>query len=75
MNKYERRLAGIKKARRVLGIYRARSPFTDYYEEDGEYEKVLRKTRTVCSCWMCGNPRKRGELTKQELIVNETVRE
>ena len=24
----------------------------------------------VCSCWMCGNPRKQGELTLQEMRAN-----
>lgn len=24
----------------------------------------------VCSCWMCGNPRKQGELTVQEKRAN-----
>jgi hypothetical protein len=29
----------------------------------------LAKNNTVCSCWMCGNPRKYfGELTRQEKI-------
>ena len=28
--------------------------------------------RTLCSCWMCGNPRKYlGERTRQELLADE----
>ena len=26
-------------------------------------------TPTPCSCWMCTSPRKRGELTRQEIRV------
>jgi hypothetical protein len=32
----------------------------------------LGKTNTVCSCWMCGNPRKYfGLLTRQEFLADE----
>lgn len=35
---------------------------------------IFRKCRTVCSCWMCGNPRKFfGELTLQERKDRENV--
>jgi len=34
----------------------------------------LAKNNTVCSCWMCGNPRKYfGELTRQEKIFKSAV--
>jgi hypothetical protein len=73
MNKYERRLAGIKKARKVLSVYRAinhrisGSEFFEYYEYGGKCEQQLLKTRKPCSCAMCGNPRKHfGEVTIQE---------
>ena len=34
----------------------------------------LAKNNTVCSCWMCGNPRKYfGELTRQEKIAEGTL--
>jgi len=33
------------------------------------------KNNTVCSCWMCGNPRKYfGEVTVQERKFNQTYR-
>jgi len=48
------------------------------------YERVVRgawfvkspgrlgKTNTVCSCWMCGNPRKYfGLVTRQEILADE----
>jgi len=35
----------------------------------------LAKNNTVCSCWMCGNPRKYfEELTVQERKFNQTYR-
>jgi len=31
----------------------------------------LAKNNTVCSCWMCGNPRKHfGQLTHQEILAS-----
>ncbi|SEM50561.1 hypothetical protein SAMN04487857_102341 [Pseudomonas sp. ok272] len=29
----------------------------------------------ICSCWMCGNPRKLGELTLQEKIARNSESE
>lgn len=72
MNKHLRRLEGLKKARRLLGIYRAKfsnrhMSEPDYFSEGGEYEKGLIKTHVPCSCTMCGNPRRHfGERTIQE---------
>jgi len=50
------------------------------------YERVVRgawfvkspgrlgKTNTVCSCWMCGNPRKYfGLVTRQEMRADEAL--
>ena len=34
----------------------------------------LGKNNTVCSCWMCGNPRKYlGLVTRQELLAKEAL--
>lgn len=74
VNKLERRLQGIKKARRVLKVWRAVNSRNndDYYSDGGKCEQMLRKTRKPCSCYMCGNPRKRfGEVTRQEKIHTE----
>ena len=43
----------------------------DYYGSYGRHRDDVRgklaNTATVCSCWMCGNPRKFfGEITRQE---------
>jgi hypothetical protein len=35
----------------------------------------IRDNRKPCSCWMCGNPRKLGELTVQELRAGAAVAE
>ena len=70
MNKLERRLKGIQKARRVLRIWRSRAwsirHHDVYYDNGGQCEQMLRSTRTPCSCYMCGNPRRLGEVTRQE---------
>lgn len=29
---------------------------------------IYRKTKVPCSCYMCGNPRKLGKLTRKEII-------
>jgi hypothetical protein len=37
--------------------------------------KLILKTSTLCSCWMCGNPRRFfGEKTIQELKAQEKFR-
>ena len=75
MNKLERRQKGIARARRVLRVYRSCwfevHHGDGYYDEGGEYEKTLIKTRVPCSCGMCGNPRKLGEITRQEIRAND----
>lgn len=72
MNKLERRQKGIQKARRVLRVWRAvnhwRIVEDDYYANGGLCEQGLRKTRAPCSCYMCCNPRKNGERTRQEIL-------
>ena len=45
----------------------------DFYPNSPDY---LGKNNTVCSCWMCGNPRKYfGEVTRQEKMaeIRETI--
>ncbi len=73
MNKLERRLEGIKKARKVLRVWRGCfGKKEDYYMDGGEAEKRLIKTRVPCSCLWCGNPRKHfGQVTRQEKKVTE----
>ena len=72
-NKHQRRKLGIKKARRVLRIFRERSYYLhnrrdllEFYDEGGLYEHTLYKTRVPCSCMMCGNHRKHEGKTLQE---------
>jgi len=77
LDKKQRRELGIKRARRLLRIYREADTgnrTNGYYDEGGEYEKHLIHTRKPCSCAMCGNPRKYfGEKTRQEIeaVYNE----
>lgn len=70
MNKLERRQLGIKRARRILKIWRARLThgFDDpYYKDGGMCERHLFQKKVPCSCVMCGNPRRHlGEVTVQE---------
>jgi len=48
-----RRLSGILKAKKLLVC-----PWNDYLNNDtNEFNRRI-KTRKVCSCWMCGNPRR-----------------
>lgn len=72
MNKHQRRQLGIKKARRVLRVLRAcNHTGEEFYENGGEYEHKLIKTRVPCSCWMCGNPRRHfNKPTRKEIISN-----
>ena len=77
MNKYHKRQLGLKKARRVIRIWRARdiAGEKEYYKPGGLGERHILNNRKPCSCYMCGNPRKHfGELTRQELmIMSESV--
>jgi len=66
MNKLERRQEGIKRARRLMRVYRSFGVPGNWYDEDGMIFKRAIHTRVPCSCWMCRNPRKSGEVTYQE---------
>lgn len=58
-------LARIK--RRVQGHYGG------YAQGDPRHTGKLARTRTPCSCWMCGNPRRSfGEPTLQERRAEES---
>lgn len=68
-NKYWRRQQGLKRAKRVHQVWCAQY---QYFDRDRKVLNRLYKTRTACSCYMCGNPRRhRGELTMQEKRANE----
>jgi hypothetical protein len=75
LNKYHRRLLGLKRAIRVARI--RRSIFSrvgvsnpDYFDDDGIGTLKMIHTRVPCSCPMCGNPRKHfGEVTRQEKLA------
>ncbi len=46
----------------------------DYYDSYGRHrddiQGMLANTASLCSCWMCGNPRKHfGEKTRQEALA------
>ncbi len=46
----------------------------DYYDSYGRHrddiQGMLANTASLCSCWMCGNPRKYfGEKTRQEALA------
>lgn len=73
MNKLQRRQEGIKRARRLVRLYRSWSWFTNgIFDDDAKWEKRLIKTRVPCSCPMCGNPRRHyGERTRQEKLSLE----
>jgi hypothetical protein len=52
-------------------MQRLKQRVADYYighaRDDARARGRLAKTRTPCSCWMCGNPRRHlGERTLQE---------
>lgn len=67
-NKLTRRQEGLKRAERVLRVYRAVWNYNDPMGlHDGKFAKRLIKTRVPCSCPMCGNPRRHfGQVTRQE---------
>lgn len=67
MNKYQRRREGIKRAERVLSVWRQYLTPKDWLDKDGRIAHLMAKTRKPCSCPMCGNPRRHyGEKTIQE---------
>ena len=56
-----RRAEGLKRVRRVLRIWRGgwQDIIGDgFYEEGGPLEQAMFANRKMCSCPMCGNPRK-----------------
>ena len=76
MNKYERRLKGINKAKKVLKVWRACAYDPMLFDVDDIIYQGLIKTRVPCSCPWCGNPRKHfGKITNQELRENITFLE
>jgi hypothetical protein len=46
--------------RRVTGYYGG------YARQDPRHIGKIAHARKLCSCWMCGNPRRLGERTLQE---------
>ena len=80
MNKLQRRQEGIKRARRVLRVWRGswgiRPDAREYLKDGGDCEHHLIHTRVPCSCMMCGNPRRNfGERTLQERKADYEYRE
>ncbi len=77
-NRLSRRIQGIKRARKVLRIWRAGSYHTDesIYGEGGWLMHHLLNTRARCSCPFCGNPRRHfNQRTKQELLSDISYQE
>ena len=72
-NKRERFLIGDREGKRRS---KGRCNFKTVKERQ-EYQDAFRKryrdTTKLCSCEMCGNPRKRGELTMQERRYNVSL--
>jgi len=68
LNKRQRRLEGIKRAKRRAMVWH--DPVEMLYADEMNYMKIFIKTRVPCSCYMCGNPRKKfGEVTRQEILA------
>ncbi len=66
MNRAERRYLAERAKKRVRGYYGG------YAVEMPDHIGMIARTRALCSCRFCGNPRKyRNELTPQELRQNE----
>lgn len=74
---YNRRAEGIKRARKVISDWNNNLSFTlEPFTEDDKIFKILIKTRHMCNCHMCRNPRrllkgKRASLTRQEQMALE----
>ena len=49
---------GKKRARKLVRIYDAYWRDPDFSYVGSRYEQTLVRTRTPCSCVMCGNPRR-----------------
>lgn len=70
MNKRQRRLEGIKRARRMNRVYRQMWRNTlpeDVYSEESKWFKKTIHTRVPCSCSMCGHRRETMGRTYQEV--------
>lgn len=65
---YNRRQQGINKARKIKFIWNSQGYL--YLNESDRYFKKLIKTRKQCTNLMCANPRKLGEITRQEKLAN-----
>jgi len=76
-NKLERRLLGVKRAKRVVDVQSKRwFDHILYHTNEERYFGRLVNTRHPCSCEMCGNPRRTmGELIKQERLANLEMEE
>ena len=48
-----------------------RDHYGSYGRHRDDVQGQLANTAMLCSCWMCGNPRKYfGEITRQEALAN-----
>jgi len=48
----------------------------DYYADDGWQAKRMMNNRKICSCWMCGNPRRYfSQKTHKELCADADFRD
>ena len=72
MNKQERLRQGNKRAEKILK-YRERHWYNYHFslEEWNRIRGILRKTRAVCSCWMCGHRRKNEGVPIREIRQTE----
>lgn len=65
------RRKGKLKARRVLRVWRACTPYPELYTDNSPLAQALLRTRVPCSCPGCGNPRRHfGEITRQEKLAD-----
>jgi hypothetical protein len=69
MNKYQRRLEGIKRARRILRVWRGIG--LDITEDELSFKGLIH-TRQPCSKCCCGNPRRLfGQFSRQEILAEQ----
>lgn len=71
MNRLLRRAQGIKRARRVLHIWKSANSTRsdDLYLDGGPLEQKLLNNRAACSCPYCGNPRRHfRQRTRKEVM-------
>lgn len=74
----ERKWQGVKKARRIVRIWRQMYSAPDckpeLYADNGGLVQHMTDTRVPCSCPMCGNPRRiYGERTIQERKADDAM--